>query len=189
MPNAEAAPRWLAPALIIVLAALGAFAGLWAGRIWLGEPPPWGGDGDMAADLRFVDASIGIDRSLHQLRGEPVLINFWATWCPPCVKELPLLQTLHDNRGQGGLRVLSIAQEDSAEQVRAFLAQHELSLPTWLDPPSLGDSSRELGNNRSVLPFSLLLDAEGRIIKRRSGAFNEAQLAEWAQIARESNAP
>ena len=185
MPNAEVMPRWLAPALIIALAGLGAFAGLWAGRIWLGEPAPWSGDGEPVADLRFVDAMLGSERSLHQLRGQPVLINFWATWCPPCVKELPLLQTLHDSRGQGGLRVLTIAQEDSAEQVRAFLTQHELSLPTWLDPPNQGDSSRELGNLRSVLPFSLLLDAQGKIIKRRSGAFNEAQLAEWAEAARD----
>lgn len=185
MPNADSMPRWLAPALIVLLAVLGGFAGLWAGRVWLGAPQLNSADGADAAprELSLNDLG-GTPQQLSELRGQPLLINFWATWCTPCIRELPLLQSLHDSRHQGGLQVLLIAQEDDPQLVQSFLSEHSISLPSWIDPPSSGDASRALGNLRNVLPFSVLLDADGRVLKRRAGAFNEALLAEWAQAAR-----
>ncbi|MBD8527846.1 TlpA family protein disulfide reductase [Pseudomarimonas arenosa] len=183
MPSAEPMPRWLAPALIVLLAMLGGFAGLWAGRVWLGEPPMIAGDDDhLPRELQLNDLS-GVAQRLSELRGQPLLINFWATWCSPCIKELPMLQTLHQRRDQGGLPVLLIAQEDDPALVAAFLSEHSISLPSWIDPPSQGDASRQLGNRHGVLPFSLLLDSQGRVIKRRAGAFSESLLLQWAEDA------
>jgi hypothetical protein len=100
------------------------------------------------------------------------------------VKELPLLADLHARRDSDGLAVLTIAQEDDPATVRAFLAKHGPGLPTWMDPPAEGDASRPFGNIRNVLPYSVLLDADGRVRKRKAGAFDEAELREWAALAR-----
>lgn len=192
MPAAEApSPGWLGPALIVALAIIGALGGLWAGRVVLAPAPPGNGagiagEGDIAPEVRLRDLD-GRPQALSALRGRPLLVNFWATWCPPCVKELPLLAALHAQREHGGLAVLTIAQEDDPAAVRAFLDAHGDGLPAWLDPPAEGDASRQFGNVRNVLPYSVLLDADGRIIKRKAGAFSEAELQDWADHARDGD--
>ena len=187
-PAESTGPRWLAPLFIVVLALIGAGAGVWAGRVFLSPAPPGQGagiaaEGDLAPEIWLRDIS-GHPQSLSALRGRPLLINFWATWCPPCVKELPLLADLHARRDGDGLAVLTIAQEDDPATVAAFLGKHGQGLPAWMDPPAEGDASKPFGNTRNVLPYSVLLDADGRVLKRKAGAFNEAELREWASLAR-----
>src|SRR5690606_7477187 len=124
----------------------------------------------------------GVPRRLDEYRGQVVLINFWATWCRPCIEELPLLQSLHDGRAEHGVQVLTIAQEDDAEGVRAFLGRLDVNLPGWLDPPSRGEASRSFGNHRQVLPFSVLVGPDGSVLQRRAGMFSESELARWREL-------
>lgn len=171
-------------ALILGLALLGAGAGVFVGqRTMLPQGPalPEGtvvleeGDKRPDAELKTVGGKL---RRLSEFDGRPVLINFWATWCPPCVDELPLLDALHARSGPDGLQVIGIAIDDPAA-VEKFLAELPVAFPMLLAQPGTVDLSTTFGNARSVLPYSVLIDADGRIAKRKFGAFNEASLREW----------
>lgn len=175
-------PPWAAIATILVLALAGAAAGLWAGQAWFGgrgSSVPT--EAEVAPPLALADLD-GVVRRLDDYRGQVVLINFWATWCRPCIEELPLLQALHDGKAEHGVQVLTIAQEEDAEGVRAFLDRLKVDLPVWLDPPSQGEASRLFGNDRQVLPFSVLVGPDGRVLQRRAGMFSEAELERWRDL-------
>ncbi len=110
--------------------------------------------------------------------GQATVINYWASWCGPCREELPLLAELARDP-QAGIAVQAIAL-DSPEAARAFLAQQGLQLPAPVEEPGPGDSSVRLGNRASVLPFSVLVDARGRLRARKTGAFHsKAELQAW----------
>jgi len=114
-------------------------------------------------------------------RGRPLLINFWATWCAPCVEELPRInQTYLENRVQG-LQVLALAI-DSADAVRGFLARLPLQFPIAVAAGSGTALARQLGDMGGVLPFSVLLGADGSILQRRLGALGAGDLATWARL-------
>lgn len=127
------------------------------------------------AELRRLDGSTA---KLSDFDGRPLLINFWATWCPPCIEELPLLDALHQRSGADGLQVIGIALDDPAA-VEKFLGELPVEFPMFLAQPGRVDLSTTLGNANSVLPYSVLIDAEGHIAKRKFGAFSEASLREW----------
>lgn len=178
----EATPAWLAIGVILLLAILGAGAGVWAGRTWMqgkGSSSPEASEQAPALSRQDLD---GQSRSLDELRGQAVLINFWATWCRPCVEELPMLEALHAGRAEHGVHVLTIAQEDDPELVRDFLARHAIDLPVWLDPPSTAEASRRFGNRRQVLPYSVLIGPDGQILQRRAGMFSERELDRWREL-------
>lgn len=134
--------------------------------------------GDPAPPLNFVDRD-GKPRTLAEFNGRPLLVNFWASWCGPCVEEMPLLDRFAAEQGENGVQVLGIALDD-AEAVETFLEEFPVAFPIVLDTPGPRDSSVQLGNRRSVLPYSVLLDAQGRVLKQKIGAFDEEGLAEWA---------
>lgn len=134
--------------------------------------------GDAVPALDFVDRD-GNARTLSEFQGRPLLINFWASWCGPCVEEMPLLDRFAAEQGANGVQVLGIAL-DEAEAVEAFLEEFPVDFPIVLDTPGPRDSSVQLGNRRSVLPFSVLVDAQGRVVKQKIGAFDEDGLADWA---------
>ena len=127
------------------------------------------------AELRRLDGSTA---KLSDFDGRPLLINFWATWCPPCIEELPLLDAVHQRSGADGLQVIGIALDDPAA-VEKFLGELPVEFPMFLAQPGRVDLSTTLGNANSVLPYSVLIDAEGHIAKRKFGAFSEASLREW----------
>lgn len=134
--------------------------------------------GDSAPALNFVDRD-GNPRTLAEFHGQPLLINFWASWCGPCVEEMPLLDRFAAEQGANGVQVLGIALDD-AEAVETFLGEFPVDFQIVLDTPGPRDSSVQLGNRRSVLPYSVLLDAQGRVRKQKIGAFDEDSLAAWA---------
>ncbi len=190
MSTEDCLPGWAGPAIILALALFGGLVGVFAGRAFLAPAPPSDGPGVAAEGaiapaitLRDLD---GIESPLAQWQGQPLLINYWATWCPPCVKELPMLQALHAGRDGEGIAVITIAQEEDPGVVGEFLDRHGPGLPAFIEPPGETDSSRTFGNLRGVLPYSVLLDANGRVLKRKAGAFTEAELDDWAAEAREA---
>jgi thiol-disulfide isomerase/thioredoxin len=119
---------------------------------------------------------------LASFRGRPLLINYWATWCPPCVAEMPLLDAFARRQGETGVAVVGIAMDDP-ERVAEFLKRVPVGYPNLLEPGSRDDSSVQLGNRRSVLPFSVLADAEGRVLATHAGSFDERSLQRWVDGA------
>jgi thiol-disulfide isomerase/thioredoxin len=112
------------------------------------------------------------------LRGQPLLVNFWATWCPPCVKEMPLLDSFAQRHANQGWRVLGIAV-DQLQPVRDFLQRLPVAFPIAMAGMEGLGLSRRLGNAGGQLPYSLVFDRTGQIAQRHLGAVNEPMLQDW----------
>ena len=169
--------------LVTVLAIAGATAGFLLARLLRAPPTTLADDpgalqiGDLRPALVLPDAE-GQPVSLARFDGKPVLLNFWASWCPPCVNEMPVLDAFA--RTHPEFHVVGIAVEP-AQAVRDYLAEHPVSYPILVGSESSPDESRQFGNQRSVLPFTVLLGADGRMRKRHTGAFNTDELEEWVR--------
>ncbi len=131
-----------------------------------------------AMTLRDVnDAEVDVPRAWA---GRPTLVNLWATWCGPCLKEMPDLQAFARTQGDRGVQVVGIALDEAAA-VRAFLPAHGITYPVLIDAPGPADAGVRLGNPAGVLPFSALVSADGRLLKTRIGPFADAaDIAAWA---------
>lgn len=177
--------------LIVVVALLGGAAGFFVGRDAMQakvRPLPPGvarsdvaSIGDRVPALVFTDLD-GREQGFDAWRGRPLLVNFWATWCGPCVQEMPALDAYHRAQGDDGVVVVGIALDDP-EAVRAFLARHGVGYPIVLDVPGPNDASTRLGDTRGVLPYSVAVDTSGRIVANHFGAMDDAQIAELGQKA------
>jgi peroxiredoxin len=110
------------------------------------------------ADFTLTDLN-GKTWHLQELRGKVVLVNFWATWCPPCRKEMPDLQALYDKYKDQGLVVLAISDEEAAK-VSPFIAERKISYPVMLDP---GRKVAELFQVEGI-PKSFVYDREGKLV-------------------------
>ncbi|RNF82265.1 TlpA family protein disulfide reductase [Montanilutibacter psychrotolerans] len=111
--------------------------------------------------------------------GRPMLINIWATWCGPCIAEMPELDRYAATQGANGVQVVGIALDDAAA-ARAFLQRVPVRYPILLDVAGPADSSVRLGNPKGVLPYSVLVDADGRLVKQRIGPFEHGEIEGWA---------
>ncbi len=120
--------------------------------------------GDKApAFLLEDDRGLGV--SLQDYDGKVVLLNFWATWCPPCIYEMPSLNTLYERyRGQGFI-VLGISVDEDQEQYESFLNQSNISFPTVRDP------ERSISARYGTLkyPESYLISRDGRVLRKYMG--------------------
>lgn len=113
--------------------------------------------------------------------GRTTLVNLWASWCAPCLKEMPELQAFAGQQGVNGVQVVGIALDD-ATPVRAFLQQHNIIYPNLVDAAGPADAGVRLGNPAGVLPYSVLVSAEGRVLKTKIGPFeNRQDIAGWVQ--------
>ena len=169
--------------LIVALALVAGGLGLLAGRALdqRGGPSQAGVSriGEMAPPIALPDLD-GKVRNLDEWRGRPRLLNFWASWCGPCIEEMPLLDRFAADQGANGVQTVGIAL-DEIEAVKEFLERIPARYPHLIEAPGRADSSVRLGNTRSVLPFSVLIDAEGRVQRLRVGTFKDADdLQRWA---------
>jgi peroxiredoxin len=111
--------------------------------------------------------------SLEALRGEVVLVNFWATWCPPCRVEMPGFERVYRDKREQGFTIVAISTDRTGTApVREFLAARQLTFPAGMATP---DVVREFGGVRA-LPTSFLIDRQGRIRHQVSGYFAEPAL-------------
>jgi len=113
------------------------------------------------------------------LHGRPLLLNFWATWCAPCVRELPEIQHFLDEHQAQGWQVLALAV-DAPTPVREFLRKLPLRFPIGLAGLAGTELSRTLGNSQGGLPFSVAFDARGEIMWRKLGATTLTELQSMA---------
>lgn len=127
----------------------------------------------------------GRAHALRDYRGRRLLLNFWASWCGPCLDEMPALNQAQQKFGEHGAIVLGIAMDD-ADHVRAYLAAHPVSYPILLGRLDAPSTSLQLGDSREILPFSVLVGADGRIIATHAGALSQAKLAQWLSPAQAS---
>jgi peroxiredoxin len=130
-----------------------------------------------SADFTLSDLA-GKRWTLKELRGSVVLVNFWATWCPPCRKEMPDLEDLYQRFGQKGLVVLAISDED-AGKVQAFIAEHHVTYPILLDP---GRKVNEMFRIEGI-PKSFVFDRDGKLAAQAIDMRTRKQFVEMLAAA------
>ncbi|MFO6419817.1 TlpA disulfide reductase family protein [Hylemonella sp. W303a] len=141
----------------------------------------------MSADVmaRFwnltLDTPQGQRLALGGFRGKPLLVNFWATWCPPCIEELPMLNDFYRQNSAKGWQIIGIAV-DQVAPVQAFLRRLPLDFPVVLSGMEGLTLSQEFGNQARGLPFTVLVGADGVILNRKIGKLSEADLAQWREL-------
>ncbi len=131
--------------------------------------------------LRFEQPAGG-ELVMADLRGQPLLLNFWATWCPPCIEEMPLLDRFQQDRQASGWRVVGLAV-DRLEPVQDFLAKHPMGFTTGLAGMDGMNLSRSLGNTGGALPFSAVFGRDGRLLRTHLGPLTASDLAAWGDLA------
>lgn len=126
-------------------------------------------------DIALPDPE-GIAHRLTDWKGRPLLINFWATWCDPCRREIPLLKSLRHEHAADRLQVIGIAV-DSPDEVRKYTADHGIDYPVLVGEQG-GFAAVSAFGVDTVLPFSVFADASGRILTLKVGELHpdEAQL-------------
>jgi thiol-disulfide isomerase/thioredoxin len=127
---------------------------------------------------RFEQIPSG-ELTMASLRGKPLVVNFWATWCPPCVKEMPELDRFAQAHAAQGWQVLGLAI-DQRSAVQQFLGKTPVRFPIALAGAEGTQWVRELGNPAGGLPFTAVFDAQGRLVQRKLGATDQEELRRWA---------
>ena len=151
-------------------------------RKTLPVPPAPLAAGGLPADFwaQHFERPEGGDLALANLKGRPILLNFWATWCPPCVKEMPELDRFHREFGGKGWQVIGLAI-DGPTPVRDFLGKVRVGFPVGLAGFGGTELAQALGNDAGGLPFSVLISPDGRVAQRKMGATTFEELAGWAR--------
>jgi peroxiredoxin len=144
------------------------------------------GGAGMSAEAFFAQTFNDLDgqpTDMARWKDRIVVVNFWATWCPPCVEEMPDLQRIHDEYSSRGVTVIGLGI-DSPSSLKRFRDEHLLSLPLFAAGVSGSELGRALGNPSGALPYTVLVDREGRIVQARLGQVQPAELRRWldAQI-------
>ncbi|WP_099561021.1 TlpA family protein disulfide reductase [Stenotrophomonas maltophilia] len=180
--------KWQRPALLWT-AVLAAGLGLWAGHRL--APAPTAPEAMPGASVVAAAPALQVGDSLPALSlpdlegrpldlrqhaaGRPLLINVWASWCAPCVEEMPELARFAATQGDNGVQVLGLAL-DTADGVRGFLQRIPVDYPIVVETPGPRDASVQLGNTQGLLPYSVLFDAQGRRVKAKLGPFAHGEI-------------
>jgi thiol-disulfide isomerase/thioredoxin len=171
--------------LVLALAAVLMAASV-AGGLWLianreppkSLPPPPVVD---AAQLSALYATAlpdleGRSQALAQWRGKVLVINYWATWCPPCIDEMPMLSALHARYAARGVQFVGIAVDDG-DKVREFSRRTPVAYPLLVGGAASARITAGLGNAVMAMPFSLVLDRDGRLRTAVLGRLDEGALS------------
>ena len=122
----------------------------------------------------YSDAS-GQVQAVSQWRGKLAVVNFWATWCPPCREEMPELSQLQDQYRERGVVVLGISTDDVAK-MREFNVETKVSYPLLAGTDDAMNIAASLGNDKGVLPYTVIVNPNGVIVKTYFGRVNKALL-------------
>lgn len=173
---------------MVVVVAFGVlFACFFSCSWWQGEGPEfgplpsrdWNSETDRLDRLpqfRLSDLD-GQEVASSRWAGKVLVLNFWTTWCPPCLRELPLFDELQRTYADAGLQVVGIAI-DEKEDVERFLAEHPVDFPILLGDMDTIELSRRLGNQRQGLPFTMIFDPHGKRVHGQAGEITRTTLIE-----------
>jgi thiol-disulfide isomerase/thioredoxin len=166
----------------LLYAGIGAAAAIAGGAVAIWQ---WQGAGSSRVDPSLWSASFdtpaGAPMAMQAFRGKPLVLNFWATWCPPCVEEMPLLESFYKQNSGKSLQIVGLAI-DQPSAVKAFLQRTPVSYPIGLAGLGGTELSKVLGNESGGLPFTVVIDAAGAVVQRRMGRVLPADLGRWAQL-------
>lgn len=164
----------------VATAAIAVAAG--AGVAWLRiAPQPAAADTTTLFASTFDDAD-GRRQPIAQWRGRPLVVNFWATWCPPCIEEMPDLQRIRDEYRARGVEIIGVGI-DNAAKIREFRDRQGITLPLLVAGVGGTELGRELGNQAGVLPYTVLVAPDGKVVQRKIGQVKPAELRAWLDAA------
>ena len=165
-------------ALLAVVAGLSAGGGV-AYQLWLRESGAVSALDPEAVVERVLRARVadvkGGTQSLEQWRGQVLVVNYWATWCAPCREEIPGFVRLQERYGSRGLQFVGIAI-DQPDKVAEFASEFRINYPLLLGGLETIELLRQAGNRAGVLPYTLVIDRKGNIVRREPGGLKEARL-------------
>lgn len=174
MPVQRGRRFWITAGAVSVVAA-GAGYGLQA---WLGRDAESSGTSAAAVEALLKNPMPdlkGEARTLDSWRGKVLVINFWATWCAPCRKEIPEFIRAQRLRGPRGLQIVGVAF-DQPEPAAEFARELNMNYPILIGGLDTMALMRESGNRAGVLPFTLILDRQSRVVKSHLGVLSEHQI-------------
>lgn len=176
--------------LIILVATLAAIAGFYFDRPQTVTPPPAEGVPTADAAARLLALSLpdpeGKPQALRQWQGKVLVINFWATWCPPCKEEMPEFSKINDEQAANNVQFVGISI-DTADKVRDFQKTLKVGYPLLIAPLDTLDLSFDLGNRAKALPFTVILRPNGAIQQTKLGKFATADLESAIKAAQQAN--
>lgn len=181
IPNSQAKRQgssrraWLTGGVAVAAVAAGAGVA-W----WRSQPKAMGPGAESQLWSQVFETPDGKSFAMADLKGRPLLVNFWATWCPPCIKELPMLSEFAARQGAQGIQVVGLAV-DKTEAVQRFLQRQPVQFPVALVNQGGLALSRTLGNLQGGLPFTVLFDAKGQVRQRKIGELSSEDLASWSK--------
>ncbi len=130
-------------------------------------------------DFKFPDLS-DQQHSISEWQGKVRVINFWATWCPPCIKEIPAFVEMQEQFGTKGLQFIGIAVEDK-EPVKEFIAKIKINYPILIGDFDGVSLAHQLGNTADAVPFTLIVNQKGEIIYQHQGGISKEDILEVIQ--------
>ena len=120
----------------------------------------------------------GVPLKLADFKARPLVINFWATWCTPCIEEMPLLNAFYQENRFKSWQVIGLAI-DQPSAVKRFLSQHPVEYPVGLAGLNGTVLMNSLGNIEGGLPFTLVIDSRGGLLQRKLGKLHESDFRTW----------
>lgn len=162
------------PWLVIPVAILFTLAGVWFGQRSQ-KAPPLADPAVRSLFAQSMDDLTGRPQALAQWRGKTLLVNFWATWCPPCVQEMPELSALQAQQAGQSVQIIGIGI-DTPANMREFSRKLPVGYPLYAGGMSATELSKQLGNQAGGLPFTVLIDADGKVRKTWRGRLDIAQV-------------
>ncbi|WP_449467851.1 TlpA disulfide reductase family protein [Stenotrophomonas humi] len=140
------------------------------------------GPGDLMPSFSLPDLDGMPVQFPDRFKGKPLLINVWASWCAPCIEEMPELARFAARHADNGPQVVGLAL-DTPAAVLDFLGNVPVYYPIVIETPGPTDASVKLGNTQGLLPYSVLVDAQGRIVKQKLGPFKAGEIEAWVATA------
>ena len=165
-------------ALVVVIGLLFAGAGMYFGlQAPTGKMPPSEQAATDVPDLfaRSLPDASGTPQSLAQWKGKPVVVNFWATWCAPCVQEMPELSALQTEIASRNIQIIGIGI-DSPTNIKDFAGKYKITYPLYVAGMGGTELSQRFGNKAGGLPYTVLIGADGKVRKTYLGKLKMDEL-------------